>query len=74
MDIKQRFGHAIKKRRLELGLSQEQLAEISSLHRTYISGIERGTRNISIENIGKISRALDISISTLFSLYGIEGK
>ncbi|MDY6804955.1 MAG: helix-turn-helix transcriptional regulator [Cyanobacteriota bacterium] len=72
MDIKKRFGTAIKKRRQELGISQEELAFRSELHRTYISDIERGSRNLSLENIEKLAKALDISISALFANYGIE--
>jgi transcriptional regulator with XRE-family HTH domain len=73
LSIKQRFGLAIKQRRGELGISQEELAFKSGLHRTYISDIERGTRNPSLENIEKLAKALEISISTLFANYGIEG-
>ncbi len=72
IDIKKRFGKAIRRRRRELDLSQEQLAEISGLHRTYISSIERGQRNPSLENIKNLTKALDISISALFANYGIE--
>ncbi|MEG3835142.1 MULTISPECIES: helix-turn-helix transcriptional regulator [unclassified Microcoleus] len=72
IDIKKRFGKAIRRRRRELDLSQEHLAEISGLHRTYISSIERGQRNPSLENIDNLTKALDISISELFANYGIE--
>ncbi len=74
VDIKQRFGKAIGRRRRELDLSQEALAEKAELHRTYISSIERGTRNPSLENIKKLADALDISIANLFANYDIEGK
>lgn len=73
LSIKQRFGLAIKQRRGELGISQEELAFRSGLHRTYISDIERGIRNPSLENIEKLVKALEISISILFANYGIEG-
>lgn len=72
IDIKKRFGKAIRRRRRELDLSQEHLAEISGLHRTYISSIERGHRNPSLENIENLTKALNISISALFANYGIE--
>ena len=72
LDIKQRFGLAIRRRRRELDLSQEALAEAASLHRTYISSIERGERNTSLENIEKLAKALSISISALFVNYGVE--
>jgi transcriptional regulator with XRE-family HTH domain len=71
LDIKQRFGLAIKERRQELAISQEELAERASLHRTYVSDIERGTRNVSIENIAKLAKALNISISALFANYNV---
>ena len=70
--IKKRFGKAIRRRRRELDLSQEELAEKADLHRTYISSIERGDRNVSIENIEKLVKALDISVSAFFANYGIE--
>src|SRR5258707_15409982 len=60
------FGTAVKSRRHALGISQEELAGRAGLHRTYISDIERGARNISIESIEKLARALESSISTLF--------
>jgi transcriptional regulator with XRE-family HTH domain len=72
LDIKQRFGLAIRRRRRELDLSQEALAEAAELHRTYISSIERGERNTSLENIEKLAKALSISISALFVNYGVE--
>ncbi|MBD2001419.1 helix-turn-helix transcriptional regulator [Leptolyngbya sp. FACHB-541] len=71
-DIKRRFGKAVRRRRRELDISQEELAERAELHRTYISGIERGERNTSLENIEKIAKALEISIAALFTDYGIE--
>ena len=73
-DIKQRFGKAIRRRRRELDLSQEVLAERAELHRTYISSIERGTRNPSLDNIKRLADALDISVSQLFANYDIEGN
>jgi len=61
------FGNNVKKARKNKFLSQEELAELCSLHRTYIGSVERGERNISLENIVIISRALDISLSELLS-------
>lgn len=74
LDIKVRFGMGIRKRRYELGISQEVLANRSGLHRTYIGDIERGSRNLSLENIEKLASALEISISDLFSGYRIEQR
>ncbi|HLZ80458.1 MAG TPA: helix-turn-helix transcriptional regulator [Ktedonobacteraceae bacterium] len=70
--IEVRFGRAIRKRRNELGLSQEELADLAGLHRTYIGDVERGKRNVSLVNIDKLAKTLGISIWTLFRDYGIE--
>lgn len=66
MDIKQKFGNNVKKFRLEKGLSQETLALESGLDRTYIPGIEKGERNVSINVIEKISKGLKVEIKELF--------
>jgi transcriptional regulator with XRE-family HTH domain len=71
-DINLRFGKAMRRRRRELDLSQEELAERADLHRTYVSSIERGERNPSLENIEKLAKALGISIARLFTEYGVE--
>ena len=60
-DSRVQFGANLRKRRLALGLSQEQFAEKADLHWTYIGGIERGERNLSLLNIVKIARALNIT-------------
>jgi len=65
-DIKKIFGKAVRTYRGELDISQERLAELSELHRTYIGGIERGERNVSLENIQKIARALKVKVHDLF--------
>ena len=54
------FARNLKKYRNQKGLSQEKLAELSELHRTYISAVEREQRNISLINIEKIAKALEI--------------
>jgi len=64
--IKKAFGYAVKKFRNSIGLSQEELALRCGLHRTYISDIERGERNVSLESIEKISKGLSVSLSSLF--------
>ena len=66
MDIVKVFGSNMRKYRLEKGLSQEAFAEKCGLHRTYISGIERYTRNISLENIQRVADALEIEAYKLF--------
>jgi CheY-like chemotaxis protein len=65
-DLKALLGAAIKAERSALGISQEELAYRANLHRTYISDMERGARNPSIESIEKLARALQISVSMLF--------
>jgi transcriptional regulator with XRE-family HTH domain len=60
------FGQVVRRYRLALGISQEILAERSDLHRTYISGIERGQRNVSLINIHKLAKALNVSPAELF--------
>ncbi|HLZ29591.1 MAG TPA: helix-turn-helix transcriptional regulator [Chloroflexota bacterium] len=59
------FGAAVRARRLEMGLSQESLADTCHLHRTYIGSVERGERNVSLENIVRIAGALKTSPSEL---------
>lgn len=66
MSICEQFGKNVKKYRLKAKLSQEKLGELCNLHRTYISDIERGKRNISLNNIEKIALALKIDIQSLF--------
>lgn len=66
MDIKIIVGHKIKEFRLAKKYSQEKLAQLSGIDRTYIPGIEKGERNISIEVLEKISNALDVPIKTFF--------
>lgn len=60
-----RFGKALRLKRLELGLSQEELAEKAEMHFTYVISVERGERNISLENIAKLAKALGCSIQKL---------
>ncbi|HIF6014038.1 TPA: helix-turn-helix domain-containing protein [Vibrio parahaemolyticus] len=69
-EIRKQFGKNIKTYRQSLGISQEMLAEKASLHRTYIGSVERGERNISLENIVLLAKALGVSPSNL--LQGIE--
>ncbi|MCH7923467.1 MAG: helix-turn-helix transcriptional regulator [Nitrospinae bacterium] len=66
-DILRAFGSAIRLHRANLGISQEELADHAGLHRTYISDIERGTRNVSLLNLVRLADALRVPISNLFS-------
>ena len=59
------LGNNVRKTRNDKGLSQESLASIAGLDRTYVGGIERGERNISILNIMKIAEALDVPVTDL---------
>ncbi len=65
MDVQQRLGKRVREKRNELGLSQEAFADKCKLDRTYISGIERGKRNVSLVNIEVIAKSLGISIAEL---------
>ncbi|MGB8169628.1 MAG: response regulator [Chthoniobacteraceae bacterium] len=69
-DLKQLFGTAVKSKRSALQISQEELADRSGLHRTYISDVERGVRNLSLESIEKLAHALELSVSGLFAQAG----
>lgn len=66
-DIKEKFGKRVKELRIAKGYSQEKLAEISDLDRTYIPGIEAGKRNVSLVVVEKIAKAFTISISELLN-------
>jgi len=65
-DIRKSYGERLKAFRKIKGLSQEDLAFKSTIHRTYISEVERGRRNISIVNIAKIAKAPNLSIKEFF--------
>lgn len=69
LNIKQRFGQAVRKRRRELDITQEELAERAGVHRSYIANIERGEINPALENIERIAEALEVSIPVLFTNY-----
>jgi CheY-like chemotaxis protein len=67
VNVRKEFGAAVRAFRQRLGISQETLAERADLHRTYVTDVERGARNISLESISRLAQALDLSISSLFS-------
>lgn len=60
-----RLGENIRQLRLSKGLSQEKLAELADLHRTYIGGVERGERNISLLNLIRLARVLEVPVTKL---------
>lgn len=66
------FGVHIKRIRTAKGYSQEQLAGVADLDRTYISGIERGQRNVSLMNLVKLAKALDVPTQQLLD-FDMEG-
>ena len=65
--IKTKVGKRIKELRNRLGISQEELAFRSEIHRTYIASLEVGKRNVSIETLEKIIKALEVSLSEFFN-------
>ncbi len=66
MELQKRFGSTIRRLRMNRGISQEAFADLCNLHRTYISDVELGKRNVSLENIKHIADALGIKMSDLF--------
>ncbi|MFO1389267.1 helix-turn-helix domain-containing protein [Cellvibrio sp.] len=71
-EILRLFGNRIKMIRLSQGISQEQLGQLAELDRTYISGIERGVRNVSLINIERLARALNVEPAELFRFSGVD--
>ena len=65
--IRKKFGERVRALRKERGYSQEAFADACGLHRTYVGAIERGERNVAIDNIVKIAAALKLDIGMLFS-------
>jgi len=65
--LRRRFAAKLRDVRLERGLSQEALADEAGLHRTYIGSVERGERNISIDNIERLANALSVDVAELMS-------
>ena len=61
METLKRFGERVRELRTKKGLSQEELAELSGLHRTYISSLELGKRNVSLINIHALAKALGVT-------------
>ncbi|KKP86496.1 MAG: Transcriptional regulator [Parcubacteria group bacterium GW2011_GWC1_35_8] len=60
-----KFGNKVRKQRLALGLSQEELGSKAGVHRTYVGMIERAEKNITLTNIEKIAKVLGISLKSL---------
>ena len=69
MSISRDFGRNVRRAREARNLSQEQLADLASIHRTYLSGVETGTRNPTLEIVERLARALGVGASEL-----LEGR
>lgn len=65
-DVLVKFGNKVREERKKLGISQEELADRASVHRTYIGMIERAEKNITLENIEKVANALKLKLSHFF--------
>ena len=65
-DVLAAFGARIREFRLKKGLSQEALARLAKIDRTYIGGIERGERNVGVKNVWRIADALGVAAAELF--------
>ena len=70
LNVMVRFGIRLREIRERVGVSQEKLADLAKLHRTYVSSVERGKRNISLLNIEKLAIALGVTMGELMP----EGK
>lgn len=64
---RERFAANLRAARLALGLTQERLGELAELHPTYVSSVERGERNVSIDTMERLAQALDIELSSMLS-------
>jgi transcriptional regulator with XRE-family HTH domain len=65
LKARQRFASNMREQRLAKGLSQEDLADLCGLHRTYVGSVERGERNISIDNMERLALALEVPLENL---------
>lgn len=65
-EARHRFQINLHRLRKEKGWSQEELASRCGLHRTFVSSVERGERNISIDNVGRLALALEVDVQALF--------
>jgi transcriptional regulator with XRE-family HTH domain len=70
-DAQKKLGSVIRERRRTAGISQEAFATEVGIHRTYIGAVERGERNVSLANILRIARALNVSAAQLFNEAGL---
>lgn len=68
--VKRRFGERVRELRREAGFTQEELADASELDRSYVGSVERGERNLSIENVCRLAFAIGVSPAEFFSWWG----
>jgi ribosome-binding protein aMBF1 (putative translation factor) len=66
-DVRVRFGDAVRRLREDRGLNQEELAHRAGIHRTYLSDVERGRRNVALVNIEGLARGLGVKLAELFA-------
>jgi transcriptional regulator with XRE-family HTH domain len=64
-DIRERFGAKLRQVRMQQGISQEKLAELAGLHRTFVSMVERGERNVTIATVEKLAQGLGCRMAEL---------
>ncbi len=74
MNVKEKFGRRVRELRQGLGSSQEKFALQIDMDRTYLASIESGKRNVSLENINKIARGFNITLSELFKYVDTEDE
>lgn len=72
-ELKARFGDAVRRRRRDLSISQDELAVRSGLNRSYITEVETGKRNVALVNIWRLAHALETSVSALLAMAEREG-
>lgn len=65
MSARERFAAGLRQARLQRGMSQEELAHLAGLHRTYVGSVERGERNVSIDNMERLAQALGLDVADL---------
>lgn len=64
---RERIAHHVKRYRRSMGLSQEKLGELAGFHRTYVSQLERGVTNISVDNLESLAAVLNVDVSVLLA-------
>lgn len=74
MDLVQLLGQNVRRLRIEQGLSQEELAFRAGMKRSYLSDLERGTRNPSVRALGRLAEALKVEAGELLTLGGVTGR